>query len=332
MLIDIHQHIWSEPLVQALSRRRELPFVRREHGLSVLFLAGEQPYVIDLGAELPHQRGELVALDGIDRALISLSSPLGIELLPRAQASELIDAYHDGALAYGERFGVWGALALDRLDPDDVDRALDRGCVGISLPAGALGSVDMLARVAPALARLQSRDAPLFLHPGRGTRHPGHEACLGDPLWWPAMTRYVAEIQAAWMVFVSAARRALPQLRVVFAMLAGLAPLQAERLLARGGPRLGEGDPLTFYDVSSYGPQAIGAVSDMVGSEQLLYGSDRPVIGNSEALGAQRAGDWEQLAGNAERLLAPRPREQHIGARRQRGAIGRVAVIGRTTR
>jgi hypothetical protein len=43
MKIDIHQHLWTEPLVQALARRKELPFVRVEHGLTVLFGAGERP-------------------------------------------------------------------------------------------------------------------------------------------------------------------------------------------------------------------------------------------------------------------------------------------------
>ena len=86
MKTDIHQHLWTEPLVQALAQRRELPFVRREHGLTVLYLAGERPYVIDLVYEAPARRAELVRGDGLDRALVCLSSPLGIESLPRAQA------------------------------------------------------------------------------------------------------------------------------------------------------------------------------------------------------------------------------------------------------
>jgi hypothetical protein len=45
MKIDVHQHIWTEPLVQALAARSELPFVREESGLTVLYLAGERPYV-----------------------------------------------------------------------------------------------------------------------------------------------------------------------------------------------------------------------------------------------------------------------------------------------
>ncbi len=302
MKIDIHQHLWTAPLVEALSRRRELPFIRREHGLTVLFLAGEQPYVIDLDAEAPDSRVELLARDGLDRALVCLSSPLGIEMLPRAGAIELIDAYHEGALALGGSFGVWGALALDRLDPDDVSQALDRGCVGISLPAGALRSLDMLARLSPALSRIQSRGVPLFVHPGRGTRQPAYEASLGDPLWWPALTHYVAEMQAAWLVWVSAARRLFPELRVVFAMLAGLAPLHTERLRSRGGPSTRRADPMVFYDTSSYGPQAVSLMEGTVGVNQLVYGSDRPVV-DPDTHGARAELDWERLSENAQRAI-----------------------------
>jgi hypothetical protein len=278
--IDIHQHLWTEPLLKALSRRLELPFVRFDHGLTVLHLAGERPYVIDLSGESPQRRAALVELDGLDSALLCLSSPLGIESLPRAQALPLIDAYHDGALSLGHPFGVWGAVALDDPDPDDVDRALDRGCVGISFPAGALSRVESFARFRPLLARLELRGAPLFVHPGPG---PGaaEETSLHDPLWWPALTRYVADLHASWLAFLVAGRAAHPRLRVVFAMLAGLAPLHCERLAARGGPVLDvpeDHDPLVFYDTSSYGPAAIRGVADAAGPGRLLYGSDRPVV------------------------------------------------------
>ena len=43
MKIDVHQHLWTEPLVEALLTRSELPFVRSENGLTVLYLAGERP-------------------------------------------------------------------------------------------------------------------------------------------------------------------------------------------------------------------------------------------------------------------------------------------------
>ncbi len=322
MKTDIHQHLWTEPLVQALAQRRELPFVRHEHnGLTVLFGAGERPYVIDLASEAPARRTALVQRDGLDRALLCLSSPLGIESLPRAQAQPLLDAYHEGALALGVPFGVWGAIALEDPDPADVDEALDRGCVGISLPAGALAGVDRLARLRPVLARLALRGAPLFVHPGPGPR-PGFgpglaaapaadETSLGDPLWWPALTRYVAGMHAAWLAFLHAGRAEHTELKIVFAMLAGLAPLHSERLAARGGPdhrKPGRGcDPLTFYDTSSYGPAAIGALTEAIGSPgQLLYGSDRPVV-EPTLLEVPGALDWDLLAGTAARVFGSPP-------------------------
>ena len=117
----------------------------------------------------------------------------------------------------------------------------------------------------------------------------------------------MAEVHAAWFVFLTAARRQFPELRVVFAMLAGLAPLHTERLLARGGPAIGIEDPLIFYDTSSNGPQAISLMERLVGSEQLLYGSDRPVV-DPDCHGIREALDWERLASNADRLFTHRPR------------------------
>jgi hypothetical protein len=302
--IDIHQHLWTEPLVQALIERRELPFVRREHGLTVLFLAGERPYVLDLPNDAPTRRAALVELDGLDRALLCLSSPLGIESLPREQSLPLIDAYHDGVLSLDGPFGVWGAVALDRPDPDDVDRVIGRGCVGLSLPAGALSSVEGLSRLRTVLARLELLGAPLLVHPGPGPNEPQTvgEASLGAPLWWPALTRYVADMQAAWLAFLAAGRLQHPELRVVFSMLAGLAPLHAERLASRGGPAPYVPDPLVFYDTSSYGPSAVRTLAELVGAQQLLYGSDRPVVEPGE-LGMPDRLDWDPIADGTRRAL-----------------------------
>lgn len=341
MRIDVHQHLWTEPFVDALAAREELPFIRREHGLTVLFIAGERPYVIDVGGEAALPRAELLARDGLDRALICMSSPLGVERLAREDAVPLLDAYHDGALALGEPFGVWGSLALDRLDPGDVERALARGCVGISLPAGALAGLDALASLRPLLCRLEDVGAPLLVHPGPGpARSPtrsgiGAEPSLTDPLWWSALTRYVSQMHAAWLTFVSAGRAEHPRLRAIFTMLAGLAPLHAERLSSRGGPTALGHDPLTFYETSSYGRDSVGRVGEIVGSGQILYGSDRPVVDPAEH-GIADALDWSAVADATRRVLgdcarldwAPAagtraPRALDIAAPGREGALAR---------
>jgi hypothetical protein len=278
MQIDVHQHLWTEPLLDCLAARRTLPFVRRAGGLTILHCAGEQPYMVDVEAESPQRRASLIEADGLDLALVALSSAIGVEALPRSQACELIEAHLQGALALPEAFAAWGPVPLDPPDPGDVDRLLARGCVGVSLPAAALAGPDALAQIAPLLARMQTREATLFVHPGPAPGSVRAEASLSEPLWWRPLTDYVSQMHAAWLTFAALGRREHPRLRVLFAMLAGGAPLLSERLQARGGPLVDLRDPLVFYDTSSYGPAAVETMARRVGSEQLVYGSDRPVV------------------------------------------------------
>lgn len=296
--VDVHQHVWTDALLEALSARASLPFVRVSDGVAVLHSAGERAYAIDVASEEPGRRTELLDRDGVDRALIAISSPIGIEALPRDSALELIDAHLDGVAALGERFGRWGPVALDRPDPDDVDRLLMRGCVGISLPAGALAGPDRLIAIGHVLERAQALGAPVFVHPGPAPGQALPEPSLTEPLWWRPLTDYVAQMQAAWLTFATLGRREFPELTALMAMLAGGAPLLNERLEARGGPAVDLRDPLTFYDTSSYGPAAIEAMARRVGPDQLVYGSDRPVVE------PQGSGRDAGLQSNAARFVA----------------------------
>ena len=294
--VDVHQHIWTTPLIDALARRDCHPFARRDDGLCVLHLAGEPSCLIDEAAETAASRTRLLDIDGLELAAVAISSPIGIEMLAPDQADELIGAYLDGVLALGDRFVAWGPIGIRRPDPADVDAVLARGCIGISLPSAALADLDAFEAIRPVLERVQELDAPLFVHPGGFAARP---PSLSDPLWWTPLTSYVSDMQAAWLTFVTHGRRELPRLRVLFAMLAGGAPLQTERLTARGGPAIDLHDPLTFYDTSSYGPMVIEAMAAWLGPDRLVYGSDRPVI---EPV---RSGREVELMTNAADFLIP---------------------------
>jgi predicted TIM-barrel fold metal-dependent hydrolase len=276
--IDVHQHVWTEPLLAALTERTELPLLTREYGVTVLHSEGEQPCVIDVEAEAAQSRARVLREDGVDLAVVSISSPIGIESLPREESLELIDAQLSGIEGLGREFLAWGPVPLDRPDPDDIDNVLTRGCVGISLPAGALAGPARLDWLRPMLERIAECSVPLFIHPGRGPGQVAQSAELDEPLWWRAMTDYVAQMQAAWLTFAAFGRREHPELRVLWAMLAGGAPLQAERLASRGCAAIDLRDRNTYYETSSYGPTAIQDVARIVGADQLIYGSDRPVV------------------------------------------------------
>jgi len=277
MRVDAHQHLWGEGLVEALRRRDAPPFGRLTATALDLHIAGEQPSTIDLAGDRPARRSALLERDGVDRAIVAISSPIGIEALPRSEAQPLLDAHLADALALGDRFAAWGPIALDEADPHDVDAVLARGAIGISLPAGALARPGLVEALDPVLERVAQVGAPLFVHPGPGLSTRAPDTATGDPAWWPALAGYVSQMQAAWLSLTIARRGAHPRLRVVYAMLAGLAPLLAERLAARGGPPV-QRDPLTFYETSSFGPAALAAMAAVVGEESLLYGSDRPVV------------------------------------------------------
>jgi len=277
MRYDLHQHLWTAPLVDALRRRDALPFARRAGADTVLMLPGESPAAIDAGSDSVERRLRTATRDGVDRIVIALSSPVGIEGLPRREAEPLLDAWEEGLSSLPPVFGAWGALPLRGARPHEVDGLLDRGFAGLSVPAGAIATPTGLGMLLPVLRRLEENGAPLFVHPGPSPWRPRRGLESGTPAWWPALTQYVADMQAAWLSFTIAGRPELPELPVVFAMLAGCAPLQAERLAARGGPANRGTDPLTFFDTSSYGPVAVDAMIRCVGVEQLVHGSDRPV-------------------------------------------------------
>ena len=133
---DIHQHIWPPAMLEALRRRSAPPRLTGDGWL--LELANEPDYRVDPGDHDPDARAALAGRDGVGRVLVSLSSPLGIESLPRDDGADLLSAWHDGALALPQPFAAWAAASLSEVDPGALARELDRGFVGLQLPATAL--------------------------------------------------------------------------------------------------------------------------------------------------------------------------------------------------
>jgi hypothetical protein len=265
--VDVHQHLWSTSFVAALRARDKPPFL---DGWT-LHIAGEPPYEVPPADHDVTHRAGLAAADGLDRALVSLSAPLGVEWLPADEARPLLDAYHEGAAELPEPFGAWAAAGVRDIDADATSEDLDRGFAGLQLPANALADAAGYARCAPLLDLLQARDLPLFVHPGPAAGEPS------GPGWWPAMVPYVQQMHSAWFAFRAFGRPRHPRLRVCFALLPGLAPLHGERFAARGGSEgRGEVDPDVFVETSSYGPRAVDAVVRVLGTGGVVQGSDRP--------------------------------------------------------
>jgi len=266
--IDVHQHLWTDRFVEAL---RERPAPPRLDGWT-LVLAGEPDQPLEPSDHDVSRRARLNRADRLGLALVSVSSPLGIEHLPADEAAPLLEAYHRGARALPDGFGAWAAACVTEPDPRALAAWLDAGFVGLQLPATALLDREGYERCAPLLRELEARDKPLFVHPGPAASHDA-------PRWWAANVSYVQQMHAAYYAFTAFGRTAHPGLRVCFAMLCGLAPTHRERSRARGGPD-SAADAGMWFESSSYGPQALAAMraalGDEAGRRRIVLGSDRP--------------------------------------------------------
>ncbi len=265
-MIDVHQHLWPVGFVDRLRARSEPPYL---DGWT-LHTATETPYDVDPAAHAVDKRVALEQDSGTKLAVVSLSSPLGIEHLGDAA---LLDAWHAGAVEFPAPFKAWAAV--DLLDPDveGLKSLLDKGFLGLQLPAHVLGTPAGWAALGEVLAAVERLNKPILVHPG--VAQPVDEALC----WWAPVVDYTSQLQAAWWSWHAfGGRRSYPALRLCFAAAAGLAPVHHERLAARGG-RLGTIDPNLYVDTSSYGPQGIDAVARVLGIDQVVHGTDRPYAG-----------------------------------------------------
>ena len=265
--VDVHQHLWPESFLDALRARRSAPWM---DGWTLL-LAGAPPYSVDPAAHDPDARAAQAASDGLDRVLVAVSAVLGLADLPPDEASELAAAWHEGALALREPFEPWATAGLLQQDAAALDDALAAGCVGLEIPASALGTPAAVERLGPLLQTLERADRPLLVHPGPVSL----PAPPGAPGWWDPVVGYVQQLHAAWWAWWEEGRRSFPRLQVCFCALAGLAPLHGERHHSRGG----EDRPVdadVFLETSCYGTRALDATIRALGVDVICNGSDRP--------------------------------------------------------
>jgi 6-methylsalicylate decarboxylase len=265
---DVHQHFLPGPLVDELRARRDPP---RIIGKSLELDEGTFPF-----DERTNDLGERIALldrDGVDIAFVSLAPTMETE-----GVRELEDAYNDGireiVAAAGGRLQAFAAGACLE--------GFAGVCVSSQAVVRGLGALpDELARAGQAL----------FVHPGPPGLPPSDA-----PAWWTAVVDYPAQMQAAYFAWLERGIERHPDVDVVFAVLAGGGPIQLERLRSRGGDPGRARHPRIHLDTASYGARALGHCVAAVGTSQLVYGSDRPVVDPAATL--------EALAGLGPDVLA----------------------------
>jgi hypothetical protein len=276
---DIHQHLWPPSFFSALSMRSQPPRLRGR----ALELPSAPVWELDVEAHDLDTRLRLMDRAGLDRAVVSLQPTLGVD-------AELTEIWEHGILGLAAASG-------GRILPLAARTAAD-GFVGLCVAGAELLDLDTLA---PRLDVLVRKSGMLFVHPGPAVTPPD------KPAWWPAIVDYTAEMQAAYVAWLAAGAARWPELDVVFAILAGGAPIQLERMTARGVDERSAILQHIWFDTATYGRRALDLAMSTFGVEPMLFGSDIPVLDPDAGLDVVRsfgeAVAEALLSSNPERLM-----------------------------
>jgi predicted TIM-barrel fold metal-dependent hydrolase len=203
----------------------------------------------------------------IERAVVSLQPSLGADWVDGGEGEELAAAWERGILELARSSG-------GRIVPLAA-RASAEGFAGLCVEASALLDLD---RLAPRLDALTTAGGFLFVHPGNA------QVPAAAPSWWAAVVDYTAQMQAAYAAWFASGAARWPELDIVFAILAGGAPIQLERMESRGVAARAAMLPRVWFDTASYGKRALELAMSTFGVQQMLFGSDAPVVDPAGAL------------------------------------------------
>jgi hypothetical protein len=265
--IDVHRHVWPTDFVAALSARRTPPLLDGDR-----LVTAEGVFPIERDAYSADRCLADLDAHAIDLAVVSLQPTLGVDRLQAREASGL--------------HALWGAGVQDlivrsrgRLAAFSAGWVQD-GFAGLCVSADVLHDRDRMTRIASALSE---RGQALFVHPGPGAVRER------APVWWVPSIDYTAQMQGAYAAWLDFGAERWPSLPVVFAILAGGAPFQLERLEARGLESARFTAANVYFDTASYGRRSLEFYLATFGVTRLVYGSDGPVIDAAPTLDAIHA-------------------------------------------
>jgi 6-methylsalicylate decarboxylase len=269
--------------MSALAARDTPPRIVTRHGGLWLDLAFEPGGPVSAAAHDPQRRLAVLDAGGIDAAVISISTPVGVEALPEDEARQLLDAYHTGIAEVVEwsngRLLAFAAACLSAADAGvaDVAERLQAGFAGLSLPSEVLATPAGLDLCAPLLELLERTGRPLFVHPGPAPWTRPDPADSRLPAWWTPLAQYPAWSLRAFATWRALGAAAYPRLRVVFAIMAGGAPFLEGRWRTFTG-QVGAIDRNIFLDTAACQRLDLELALAAYGAEQIVLGTDVPVI------------------------------------------------------
>ena len=266
--------------------------------------------------------------------VLVLAVPPLEEIEPPRAGAELAERANDEMAELVRRFperfvGFAAALPLADVEASvaEIDRAIgELGALGVQLFTNVRGAPLDHPRFDPILARVETLDRMVWLHPTRNATWPDYpterESDYG--IWWSLGWPYETAAALSRLVYSGQMERH-PGLRVIAHHGGGMVPHFPSRLAMGPGYRQTR-DSLArpaldyfrrFYaDTALFGaPHAVRCVIEFFGAEQVLFGTDIPLgppdavdatIADLESAGLPDADLAAVYAGNAQRLLGVR--------------------------
>ena len=296
MIIDVHNHFYPPEYLDALRNEDSVVRVSIDgDGNPCVHYPGDYNVAVRGHRDIAY-RADVLARDGVDTQIISLTTPgTHVEEPRRAvRLARLVnDAFATIVRERGQRFAALATLPL--CDPvasvAELRRAVEElGFPGAMLFSNVNGVALADARFEPLYAEANRLGAVLHIHP---TSPVGVEAMTD--FWLMPLCGFLFDttLAAAKLVFTGVPER-YPNVKWVLSHLGGTIPYLAERL-DRGWRAFAEcrahiSRPPSeylrnfFFDTVNFDPRALRFAADFAGVGRLLGGSDYPHAIGSIAL------------------------------------------------
>jgi aminocarboxymuconate-semialdehyde decarboxylase len=288
MIIDVHAHALTREFLAELARENAFGIEAKGDGFGFGGYGPLDPMLSDV-------EGAVRSLTARDITLQLVSPPPRIVShagwgADRAFARRLNRQTADFVKQAGKRHGGLAVPALT--EPEhavaEISRALDEdGLTGVALPTSAAGRPLDDPAFEPLFAECARRGVIVFMHPTTGIERPAFgQYTMLQLVGWPSETG----LCVARLIFAGVFERH-PGLKLVLAHGGGTLAMLAGRLdLAYEAPRY-EANPdcrkhisrapssylnQIFYDTVVAHPKALSYLVDLVGPEQIVFGSDFP--------------------------------------------------------
>ena len=164
--VDVHQHLWPEAVFRVLERRSAPPKATWAGDRWRVDLEGEPSFDVHPRDHDPDERAHELT---VDRALVALSSPVGLEALPARDALAAIAAWQEAAKQLPDELGWWAATPAALQGDGEAELATEAiadGAAGLCLPANRLATPSEAEQTLALLNAVADAGAPVFIHPG----------------------------------------------------------------------------------------------------------------------------------------------------------------------